>query len=187
MRYSRDRIFFAVIVFSMVAFVISGCGHQKINVQDLLNQPIEEVGHYKSSKKYKRAGITVVYLTGSPYEIGLAHGKLCREEILEINKPLFELYHGMTEEQKHYWLSKAEKLEKQIPAEYIEELHGIADGSQLSYNMILFLNTLSTISEDRGCFAFAYIDKKSRIITFRQADLSTRISLYKKMLLYKAL
>lgn len=184
MRYSKNNIFFILMVFSIVPLAISGCGHQKINVQDLLNKPIDEVAHFNFSRKYIKSGITVVYLSGSPYEIGLAHGKLCREEILEINKPIFELYHGMTEEQKHYWLSKAEKLEKQIPAEYIEELHGIADGSQLAYNMILFLNTISTISEDRGCFAFAYIDKKSRIITFRQADLSTRISLYKKMILY---
>ena len=184
MSYLGKGIFFILFVFSVAVFAISGCGHQKINVQDLLNQPIEEIGHFKSSKKYKKAGITVVFLTGSSYEIGLAHGKLCREEILEINKPIFDLYHGMTAEQKHYWLSKAEKLEKQIPAEYIDELHGIADGSQLEYKMILFLNTVSTISEDRGCFAFSYRDKKSRIITFRQADLSTELSLYKKMLLY---
>lgn len=183
MRYSRNRIFFILIVFSVVALVISGCGHQKINVQDLLNQPIEEVGHFKSSKKYKKAGITVVYLTGSPYEIGLAHGKLCREEILEINKPIFEIYDGITEDSKHWW-SKAENLEKQIPAEYIEEMHGIADGSDIEYNKILFLNTVSTMSEGRGCFAFSYRDKDSRIITFRQGDMPVETFLYKKMLLY---
>ena len=76
----RERHLLHLFVFSVAAFAISGCGHQKINVQDLLNQPIEEVGHFKSSKKYKKAGITVVFLTGSPYEIGLAHGKLCREK-----------------------------------------------------------------------------------------------------------
>ena len=183
MRYSRNSIFFILIVFSVVPLAISGCGHQKINVQDLLNQPIEEVGHFNFSRKYIKAGITVVYLTGSPYEIGLAHGKLCREEILEINKPIFELYNGMTEESKH-WLSKAENLEKQIPAEYIEEMHGIADGSQLEYKKILFLNTVSTMSEGRGCFAFSYRDKDLRIITFRQGDMPTETFLYKKMILY---
>jgi len=167
----------------VVPFAISGCGYQKISVQDLLNQPIEEVGHFNFSRKYIKSGITVVYLTGSPYEIGLAHGKLCREEILEINKPIFEFYNGMTEESKH-WLSKAENLEKQIPAEYIEEMHGIADGSQLEYKKILFLNTVSTISEGRGCFAFSYRDKDSRIITFRQGDMPTETFLYKNMILY---
>ena len=123
MRHLRNNYFFILIVFSVVCLVISGCGHQELNVLDLLNKPIEEIDHFKSSKKYTKAGITVVYLSGSPYEIGLAHGKLCREEILEINKPIFELYDGITEESKHWW-SKAENLEKQIPAEYIEEMHG---------------------------------------------------------------
>lgn len=133
MRYLRNSIFIILIVFSVIAFAISGCGHQKLYVQDLLDQSIEEVGHFNSSKKYKKSGITIVYLTGSPYEIGLAHGKLCREEILEINKPIFEFYNGMSEESKHWW-SKTENLEKQIPAEYIEEMHGIADGSHIEYN-----------------------------------------------------
>lgn len=65
----------------MVTLVISACGPQKINVQNLLSQPIEEVGNHNFSKKYIKSGITVVYLTGSPYEIGFAHGKLCRKEI----------------------------------------------------------------------------------------------------------
>jgi predicted choloylglycine hydrolase len=183
MRHLRNNNFFILIVFSVVCLVISGCGLQKLNVQDLLNKPIEEIDHFKSSKKYTKAGITVVYLSGSPYEIGLAHGKLCREEILEINRPIFELFDNMTEESKHWW-SKAEDLEKQIPAEYIAEMHGIADGSDIEYNKILFLNTVSTISEGRGCFAFSYRDKDSRIITFRQGDMPTETFLYKKMLLY---
>ena len=153
MRYLKKNISFILIVLAAVTLSISGCVHQKINVQDLLNQPIEEVGHFKSSKKYYKAGITVVYLTGSPYEIGLAHGKYAVKKYLAINKPIFELYDGMTEELKHWW-SKTENLEKQIPAEYIEEMHGIADGSRIEYNKILFLNTVSTLSEDRGCFVF---------------------------------
>jgi len=183
MRHLRNNHFFILIVFSVVCLVISGCGHQKLNVQDLLNKPIEEIDHFKSSKKYTKAGITVVYLSGSPYEIGLAHGKLCREEILEINRPIFELFDNMTEESKHWW-SKAEDLEKQIPAEYIAEMHGIADGSDIEYNKILFLNTVSTISEGRGCFAFSYRDKDSKIITFRQGDMPTDTFLHKKILLY---
>ena len=69
MRYSRSYILFIFLLFSVVTLVISGCGPQKINVQDILNQPIKETGHFNLSKKYIKAGITVVYLTGSPYEI----------------------------------------------------------------------------------------------------------------------
>jgi hypothetical protein len=92
MRYSRSSVLYIVFLFSVVTVVISGCGPQKINVQDLLNQPIQETGHFNLSKKYIKAGITVVYLTGSPYEIGLAHGKLCRKEILKVYRHIFEYY-----------------------------------------------------------------------------------------------
>ncbi|MGD9335657.1 MAG: hypothetical protein PVJ50_11800 [Desulfobacterales bacterium] len=92
MRYSSCHNLFIFLVLCVVSFVISGCGHQKIDVQDLLSQPIEEAGHFNVSQKYIKAGITVVYLTGSPYEIGLAHGKLCKNEILTANKPFFDIY-----------------------------------------------------------------------------------------------
>jgi hypothetical protein len=140
MRCSLKLFPYILVVFSLFPFAIYGCEHQKINVKNLLDQPIEEVGHFNSSKKYIKSGITVVYLTGSPYEIGLAHGKLCREEIIEINKPIFDFYDNATEDSKHHWLSKLEFLQKHIPAEYIEEMHGIADGSQLEYGKILFLS-----------------------------------------------
>jgi len=154
-----------------------------MNVQDLIHQPIQDIGTFNKSKKYIKAGITVVYLSGSPYEIGLAHGRLCREAILEVNRPLFEFYDNMTEEIER-WRATAEILEKQIPSEYIEEMHGIADGSQVEYGKILFINTVSTISEGRGCFVFSYRDKDSKIVTFRQGDLMTETFLYKKMPLY---
>ena len=121
MRYSKNSILFIFLVFSMIPFATSGCGHQKINAQDLLSQPIEEVDHFKFSKKYIKAGMTVVYLTGSPYEIGLAHGKLCRKEILEVNRHIFEYYEKISHDSQSQWLTRSRRLEKHIPTEYIEE------------------------------------------------------------------
>lgn len=87
MRYPKNSKFI-FLLFGLIIFAISGCGTQKVNIQDLVSQPIEETGHYKLNKKHTKAGITVVYLTGSPYEIGLANGKMCKYEIITANKPL---------------------------------------------------------------------------------------------------
>jgi len=183
MKYFHSNSFCLATIFIIFIIALSGCSYPNINVKDLINQPIQDIGTFNQSKKYIEAGITVVYLTGTPYEVGFAHGKLCREEILEINRPLFEFYNSMTEESKHWW-AKAEILERQIPSEYIEEIHGIADGSQIEYEKILFINTVTTISQGMGCFVFSYRDKDSKIITFRQGDLSTETFLWKKMLLF---
>jgi predicted choloylglycine hydrolase len=184
MRYSKNSILFIFLVFSVVPFAISGCGHQKINIQDLLSQPIEEAGHFNLSKKYIKAGITVVYLTGSPYEIGLAHGKLCKNEILTANKTFFDIYEKISLDPQNKWLKISRKLEKHIPNEYIEEMQGIADGAEIEYDKILFLNTLTTLSMGNRCFAFAFKETNSKIVTFRQIDNDPKSPLYKNMILY---
>ena len=86
MKYSRPDTVFLSILFSAFVLVASGCGGQNVNVQELLNRPIEETAHFHQSKKYIKHGVTVVYLTGTPYEIGFAHGKLCKNEIMAANQ-----------------------------------------------------------------------------------------------------
>ena len=184
MKYSRSYTLFIYIFLSALILLTSGCGGQKINVQDLLNQPIEKSGNFNRSKKYVKAGITVVYLTGSPYEIGLAHGKLCRKEILEVNRHIFEYYQKISDDSQNQWLTRSRRLEKHIPTEYIEEMRGISEGAGIEYDKILFLNTVSTISQGNGCFAFSFKDKNSKIITLRQVDIDTKSPLYKDMILY---
>ena len=184
MRYSRSNTLFIFLLFSVVTLVISGCGLQKMNVQDILNQPTEEISNFNLGKKYIKAGITVVHLTGTPYEIGLAHGTLCKREIIEVNKPYFDYYKQFLEEYSDQWSELSKTFKKRIPQEYIEEMRGISDGAEIDFDKIFFLNALTTISMADGCFAFAFKDNKSKIITFRQIDNSIKSPLYKKMILY---
>ena len=184
MRYSKKSLLIIFLVFSVVPLTISGCGHQKINVQDLLNQPIEKEGNFNRSKKYMKAGITVVYLTGTPYEIGYAHGKLCKDEIINVNKIYWDYYDHLKKLPDGKWLPLSQNLERYIPEEYILEMKGIADGSGIEYDKILFLNTLTTIAMHSNCFAFSFRQTDSQIITVRQIDISTKSPLSKKMILY---
>ena len=183
MRYSKNSIFI-FLLFSLFTIALFGCGLHKTNLQDIINQPTEVISNYKLSKKYTRAGITVVYLTGSPYEIGFANGKLCKNEILTANKPFFDIYEKVSLDPQNKWLEVSKKLEIHIPKEYVEEMRGIADGAEIEYDKILFLNTLTTISMGNRCFAFAFKETNSKIITFRQIDNDPKSPLYKNMILY---
>jgi len=183
MRYSKNSIFI-FLLFSLFTIALFGCGLHKTNLQDIINQPTEVISNYKLSKKYTRAGITVVYLTGSPYEIGFANGKLCKNEILTANKPFFDIYEKVSLDPQNKWLEVSKKLEIHIPKEYVEEMRGIADGAEIEYDKILFLNTLTTISMGNRCFAFAFRETNSKIITFRQIDNDPKSPLYKNMILY---
>ena len=55
------------------------------------------IDEYGKSKRYRKNGIDIAYLTGTPYEIGVAHGMLCKREIKALNKKFFELYDRLTE------------------------------------------------------------------------------------------
>ena len=115
MRYLKNSILFISLAISLVPFAISGCGHQKISAQDLLKQPVEEVSNFNLSKKYIKDGITVVHLTGTPYEIGFAHGTLLKREIIEANKPYFDYYKQFLEEYSNRWSEMSKTFKKMIP------------------------------------------------------------------------
>jgi predicted choloylglycine hydrolase len=114
----------------------------------------------------------------------LAHGKLCRREILEVNRTIFEYYQRISDDPQSQWLTLSRRLEKHIPTEYIEEMRGISAGAGIEYDKILFLNTVGTISEGNGCFAFSFKETNSKIVTLRQIDIDTKSSFYKDMILY---
>jgi len=184
MRFLRNGPLILILLFGMVTLVIPGCAPQNINVQGLLNQPIEEIGNFNFSRKYIKAGVTVVYLTGSPYKIGLAHGTLCKREILEVNRQYFEYFNQFLDDSSDKWEDFSKELKKRIPQDYLEEMRGISDGSQIEFDKILFLNALSTISMANKCFAFSFRETNSKIITFRQIDNDPKSPLYKNMILY---
>jgi hypothetical protein len=184
MKNKKNYTLFISILFGAFIVVAYGCVGKKINVQDLLDQPVKKAGYFNRSKKYIKAGVTVVYLKGTPYEIGFAHGKLCKDEIINVNSIYWDYYDYLKKQSDDKWLPLSRSLERYIPEEYISEMKGIADGSGIEYDKILFLNTLTTIAMADGCFAFAFKDNESEITTVRQIDISTNSPYSKKMILY---
>ena len=161
-----------------------GCSIPSTGPQKTFTPEIIEQGVYGKSRKYLKNGLSVVYLTGTPYEIGLAHGKLCKKEIEEFNASFFTLYDRFAEDPHNKWIELSGQLEKNIPKEYIDEMRGISDGSDIEYNKILFINALSTISMKDSCLAFAFQNANSEIITLRLDDEFKKTDFHRKMVLF---
>jgi len=152
------------------------------NHPQLLNLSAQEIqAHgdtitFGENRKYTNDNIKIVYLQGSPFEIGYAHGKLLKKEI---------------EDQAKFWVytiksrslgtniginlmtERAKEVEKYIPSEYLEELHGISVGSNLDYDTVLMINALATTAKSfsgNGCTSFTFRDQKSNIIRSRNVD-----------------
>jgi hypothetical protein len=72
---------------------------------------------FKESKKYVKNGVSTVFLKGSPYEIGLAHGHLCKDEIVSVNKSFFDYCDRLPQDTYSRWLQVSRNIQNHIPNE----------------------------------------------------------------------
>ncbi len=103
----------------------------------------DEPAIFDSSRAYglgllKRQGVPVLYLRGSPYEMGYQQGVLLRQEI---RGRLESLYGELASNPLPLPLLLQEARLVEIPEEFKEEMVGLAQGAGLSYTDILLLNS----------------------------------------------
>ena len=184
LKYTNRFIVTAILSFVLLA----GCAGQE-NIQIPSSDPIphpkltrmqstsikerDGVVYFGESKKYKKRGITVVALKGEPYEMGYAHGILLKEEM----KPIFkELLYWMktrsygTSVLENTLRDRAREIEQYIPEKYIEELKGLAAGSDIEYELILLLSSGSTIAKAYFCTSVAVKTPDGKLIRSRSLE-----------------
>lgn len=133
--------------------------------------------------------LTVLYLRGTPYEMGFAQGKLCAKEVRYMVKSVASLMMlGLrTTPQK---VDTTWKLyEKHLRPEYIEELRGLADGAGLTLQEVERAHAIPDISEWH-CSFFAAVGKATAsgdLIQIRALDYATGagIQKYPALLVYQ--
>ncbi len=111
------------------------------------------------SRIERRDGFNVLHIQGSPYEMGLQHGRLLRDEIHDGALPYFgsvvEYDPSLRRKNALYKylittaldLTVYRRLIKSLPRHYREELHGIADGAGLPREIVLKGNQLSELGQ----------------------------------------
>ncbi|HEV2472976.1 MAG TPA: hypothetical protein VGS41_09945, partial [Chthonomonadales bacterium] len=125
--------------------------------------------------------VTVLYLKGSPYEMGYAQGKLCAAEVRYLCQDVGKLMMlGMgcsPQKADATWAL----YQKHLRPDYIQELQGMADGSGVSLTDIERMHALPDISEWH-CTFFAAIGKATRsgdLIQIRALDYTTSAGIQK--------
>jgi len=129
--------------------------------------PIEEID-----------GLRVVHLTGTPYELGLQHGRALREEVRGsiaqvlgyfrqyLKVPLVRgwLVNG--------WLDRAWRAEQPfVSKDYVEELRGLADGSGVALRELYRLHAIPDRTYSCASFAaWGRVTARSRLIHLRNLD-----------------
>ena len=117
-----------------------------------------DIQRFGSAKKQVVGENTVLYITGSPYEMGFQQGVLLKQEIRNGVVPVFAdpLSVSQAYFQKPDWLRKIMMkylelsvygpLERHTPRQYLEELRGIADGAGVDFSTIFIANFLSDLN-----------------------------------------
>jgi len=123
--------------------------------------PVEFIDVPQDCFVEKIDGTRVVHLSGTPYELGYAHGKLLRKDIREITAGLDK---ALDELRKEKGIPRGvvrlaldfvyKRTSPYIPDRYKREMEGLADAAGVSLRMIRWAHVVSEITE-RGCSSFA--------------------------------
>jgi len=98
----------------------------------------------------ERDGVKILHISGSNYEMGYQHGFLLRNETREDLRAFLNDTSLSYDELLEMWNITG----KYIPDEYVEELHGIADGAGLRFEDVVAAY-MSVITWGMGCFGVA--------------------------------
>jgi hypothetical protein len=110
------------------------------NSSDLLNNGWLEV----------RDEVKILHLNGSYYEMGFQHGLLLKEEV----KQNIRAYLNYSNVSLYNLLDIWNVMKDYIPQDYIDEIQGIADGAEITFEEIAAANMVIIVG-DMGCFGIS--------------------------------
>lgn len=97
---------------------------------------------YGQGRLEEREGLHILHLRGAPYDIGYQHGVLLRQEIRSrLQDQVFGSLLSGGDTSHLLLLRYARYVDTGLPAEYRDEMRGLADGAGLSYSDVLLLNS----------------------------------------------
>jgi hypothetical protein len=144
--------------------------------------PVDVAAHGKRlSLGTGDSAVSVLYLKGTPYETGYAHGALCRDEVRHIAQTVsrvLALGLGYTPERiDEVWALYA----KHMRPEYLEELRGLADGSGIDVKDIQRFHAIPDISEWHCTFfaATGQATGRKELVQIRALDYATDAGIQK--------
>jgi isopenicillin-N N-acyltransferase-like protein len=119
--------------------------------------------------------ITVLYLHGTPYEMGYAHGQLAKQEVAHLCQDVVATMAagaGITMEQvDEAWAT----MEPFVPPAYLEEMNGLADGAGIPLQAVQRMHAVPDLSEYHCTFfaAWGSATRDGHLIQIRALDYKT--------------
>lgn len=124
----------------------------------------------------EKDGQKVLVLKGNSYEMGYQHGVLMKEEIKKLTEVLLMISYA----RQPGFLEKAWQATKNfIPARYLEEMKGLADGAEIPLEKVQLANIFPELFHCSGIAVFGKATKNGELLHGRILDYMTEIGLQK--------
>lgn len=127
-------------------------------------------------------GALVLHLAGTPYEMGLQHGRLLMDTVRKNLQRIFDNKDelGKSEEYQAYLMMQGfmhEMLRPHIPERFKEELRGLADGAGLTYEQVEAGNLFPEAFHCSGIALRGSATKDGSLYHVRILDYMTKLGL----------
>jgi len=148
---------------------ISGTVKEKIFLDDnLINSEIVDGGWIE-----ERNGVTILHISGTPYEMGYQHGFLLKEKIPICFRILLDFFNesGFSYDDL---VDKWNVFKNYIPEPYMEELQGIVDGSGLTIEEVgvgHIFHDVVNLMECCGGIAWGSATVDGKLVHLRSGDM----------------
>jgi len=136
-----------------------------------------------------RKGRRLAMLQGTPYEVGFQHGKLLRREARRLADTVLYvvgLYYSVS--QKKWYLDVMRgafrRLKPHIPAEYLEEMQGLADGSGMPLEEVQLANVFPALFHCSGFAVFGKATAGGTLYHGRVLDYMTEVGLQRDAVVF---
>jgi len=110
-----------------------------------------------------RGGWRFLHIEGSPREMGLQHGRLLRPVVQRVFEEYIRMIRLFRALSRAELLRRGRRLEPHMPAPYLEEMRGLADGAAMTYDDILIAHTFLESVQAVQCSCFAAHGAATRV------------------------
>jgi len=98
----------------------------------------------------ERDGVKILHLNGSNYEMGFQHGMLLKEEVQQNLRAYLNYSNVSINDLLDIW----NIMKDYVPQNYIDEIQGLADGAEVTFEEIAAANMVVIVG-DMGCFGIS--------------------------------
>lgn len=138
----RARSASAPLALAALCAALAGCSALPYLVAPSAPSQAYREGEAEGGALVVRGRSAILILEGTPTEMGRQQGLLVGREVRALLAPFLERLFG---EKLAAARADAKRLERAIPADYVEEMHGLAEAAEVPYEDLLLANVLPDV------------------------------------------